>query len=88
MLTIGFVVALLYLSEIGANPNVTITKSDAEFSIDEVSQLNRQFLEFLIEYDVSEVAEGDDLRCISAFQQLSKAYLNRERHGLECNDPS
>ncbi|KAL9695314.1 hypothetical protein quinque_014599 [Culex quinquefasciatus] len=62
------------------------TKSDAEFSIDEVSQLNRQFLEFLIEYDASEVAESDDLRCISAFQQLSKAYLNRERHGLEWFD--
>ncbi|XP_039434445.1 nose resistant to fluoxetine protein 6-like [Culex pipiens pallens] len=86
MLTIGLVIALLCSSEIGANPNVTETKSDAEFSIDEVSQLNRQFLEFLIEYDASEVVESDDLRCVRAFQQLSKAYLNRERHGLEWFD--
>lgn len=88
MSTIGLVIALLCLSEISANPNVTETKSDAEFSIDEVSQLNRQFLEFLLEYDATEVSENNDLKCISAFQQLSKAYLNRERHGLECKDPS
>lgn len=86
MLILTLVIALVSYREIGANPNVTDSNSNIEFSIDEVAQLNRQFLDFLIEYDATAVTPGVDLQCISAMQTLSKAYVNRERHGLEWFD--
>lgn len=61
------------------------TKSDSlEFSIDEVSVLNHQFLDFFLSYDVTQVEPSSEQRCVSTLKELSEAYVNRNRHGLEC----
>ncbi|XP_058814383.1 nose resistant to fluoxetine protein 6-like [Topomyia yanbarensis] len=59
---------------------------NVEFSIEEFLLLNRQFLDFLVEYDGSLVLHSEDQRCVTTMQQLSSAYFNRERHGLEWFD--
>ncbi|XP_058811134.1 nose resistant to fluoxetine protein 6-like [Topomyia yanbarensis] len=59
---------------------------NAEFTIEDILLLNRQFLDFLFEYDRSQVLQPEDHRCVSTMQQLSSAYFNREQHGLEWFD--
>lgn len=71
--------ALGVTGSVGTQQNRTV-----EFSIEELLLLNRQFLDFLIVYDVSSIVQPSDHRCLTTMQQLSTAYLNRERHGLEC----
>ncbi|XP_055551537.1 nose resistant to fluoxetine protein 6-like [Wyeomyia smithii] len=61
-------------------------RSVLEFTIDDMLLLQRQFLDFLIGYDATSVVQPSDLQCLGTMQQLSVAYLNRERHGLEWFD--
>lgn len=56
----------------------------AGFSIDEVAVLNRKFLDYLVQLDAAQVEIVEDRRCVDAMQLLSRAYINRERNGLEC----
>lgn len=67
-----------------ARLNVSSTQHSVDFSIDEVALLNRQFLDYLVAYDESQVQPDQDRRCIASLKQLSAAYERREWHGLEC----
>ncbi|KAL1399318.1 hypothetical protein pipiens_008305 [Culex pipiens pipiens] len=58
----------------------------AGFSIDEVAVLNRKFLDYLVQLDAALAESDEDRRCVDAMQLLSRAYINRERNGLEWFD--
>ncbi|XP_001849838.2 nose resistant to fluoxetine protein 6 [Culex quinquefasciatus] len=58
----------------------------AGFSIDEVAVLNRKFLDYLVQLDAAQAESDEDRRCVDAMQLLSRAYINRERNGLEWFD--
>ncbi|XP_065094529.1 nose resistant to fluoxetine protein 6-like [Ochlerotatus camptorhynchus] len=66
--------------------NRTQQLRNVEFSIEEVLLLNRHFLDYLAAIDDQLAQELPDPQCTIAMRQLSEAYLNRERHGLEWFD--
>ena len=79
--------ALFALSIVSVGLAATQNRSasrNVDFGIEELLLLNRHFLDFLIAYDGSLIVQSEDVNCLGAMQQLSTAYLARDRHGLEC----
>ncbi|XP_053699369.1 nose resistant to fluoxetine protein 6-like [Sabethes cyaneus] len=85
LLALGLGVTSVFARTANQTRTVNQTRT-GEFSIDELLLLNRQFLDFLIAYDDSAVVQPADRQCLGRMQQLSTAYLNRERHGLQWFD--
>lgn len=77
-----FVAFLLFIA-IQTVPTIS-QLSNVTFGIDEVSVLNREFVDYLLVFERSQDDNPEDQRCGISLKRLAEAYTKREQHGLEC----